>query len=901
MNDQAQQQLKQLEGLPLIPVKAVRGDKRPIGEGWEQNPKSHSQIASMNGQIRMVGLLLNDRFTAVDIDGPIVEKWLEENYGVALVLPNTWMVSSGREGRYAGIYQKPSSDQVQRLAAAGVKVSKNISIKTEVSIPDPEHDASGAADKKQGIEVRFNGQQVVLGQHPSPHDLHYCWLNGDPDDVAPLPDVVIDLLIKHHQFVADEKAERRGSRGEKRKGFVNLPEEKAPNEPDWWGWCNGERLTCLAEKWLDKKDGNGYEPWMHVCSLMKASVEQNEIDSAVAVKAFLAFSRRMPGFVDDNDCLNKFEQMDEGSFEDALGLLIEKGKDGGLVLPPRPKTTQQTTKSPVAQMGIAEVEDNLRRAIDQSSDPASMAVLTAELAHASPFSQSAINQIAKRMQEADDAEADRKSRAAALATTAAIEAEFRALRLEEFFPGKLVQALDGARTGMPYSDFSVVFSFLLAASGSVKLGTKVCANKVTNFVVPMNLYAAEAGESGAKKTPKTQRFIKGPTRAVRAYVQEMSDKRISTYNELPNQAKKGITKPVPLYLHVDTFTGEATCERLAEASRMQLPLLLYREELKAVFESFGLYKNGKSGGSGGDEELILELFDGHEHVTIRVGGDRYFPEAHVSLGGAIQQGVLVELLKSQDLNGKWARVLFYPLEKVLMPLPDDSAVSDEEYGQHMKPCDRYLMETINGLFALGPETYFMQKDASAWFRNYEEKSQSAAAAHSEPSLRALKGKSGGKLPRIAGLLMLLEHVEPVPSLDDPEVVNKGFQGLEYRGVRRKIQVKHLEAAAKLVDLSDRWVSSFHESIASGGRGETVAAVGAMEQRIQEIALKLGDWQSWKKIKEGLTPTQRKTNNAERGKDLLRNLADKGLGEVKIGDRGGLQYRALRGEGGTWGE
>ena len=74
-------------------------------------------------------------------------------------------------------------------------------------------------------------------------------------------------------------------------------------------------------------------------------------------------------------------------------------------------------------------------------------------------------------------------------------------------------------------------------------------------------------------------------------------------------------------------------------------------------------------------------------------------------------------------------------------------------------------------------------------------------------------------------------------------------------------------------------------------------VDALEQRLQEISLKLGDWQSWKKIKEGLTPTQRKANGAERGKQLLQNLVDRGLGELKIGDRGGVLYRAFRGEGG----
>lgn len=897
MNDQAQQQLRQLEGLPLIPVKAVRGDKRPIGEAWEQNPKSHTQIASMNGQVRMVGLLLNDRFTAVDIDGPVVGDWLEENYGVNLAMPSTWVVSSGREGRCAGIFEKPSPEQLQRLAAAGVKATKNISIKTEVSIPDPEHDASGAADKKQGIEVRFNGQQVVLGQHPSTHDLHYRWLNGDPGDVAPLPDVVIDLLIKHHQFVEDEKAERRGSRGvkavekkKKRKGFVNLPEEKAPNEPDWWGLSNGERLTCLAEKWLDKKDGNGYEPWMHICSLMKASIEQNEIDSVVAVEAFLAFSRRMPGFVDDNDCLNKFEAMDEGSFEDALGLLIEKGKDGGLVLPPRPKTTQQTPKSPVAQMGIEEVEDNLRRAIDQSSDAASMAVLIAELAHASPFSQSAIKEIGKRMQEASDTEIDRKARAAALSKTSEIEAEFNALELGEFLPARVAEALKTTAEGMPYPDHALLFTFLLGVASVLPLGMKVCMNRRTKFTPPLNLYLAEVGESGQKKTPKTSRVLKMPTSGVKEMLAHQFNNQIQDW--MGRDKKERGPRPEALFIHLDNFTGEALCRKLQLSADRKKSLLIYREELRAVFDGLGVYKGG--GNSGGEEELILELYDGNEHVQARVGGDRYFPSCQVSLGGCVQQAVLCELLAAKDDgNGKWARVLFYPMPGgVVVRLPDDE---DLEALDRADRADQFLRELINGLSLMNPNVIQCTSEAKQWFADFEEQRQQRVTGTSEVSMRSLLNKSAGKVARLAGLLMLIEGGTSCRNLLDPECAPGQFRA-DY-DPKGKVELKHMRAAAELVELSDRWTMSFHNAVASGGQGETVAAVDALEQRLQEISLKLGDWQSWKKIKEGLTPTQRKANGAERGKQLLQNLVDRGLGELKIGDRGGVLYRAFRGEGG----
>lgn len=901
MKGAAAEYLQEMSGLPLIPVGQ---NKRPLdGKEWNKRPKTAEQVAAMNGNCSMCGLLLDGQFVAVDVDGPAVMPWVLETYGADLsLLPQTWAVTSGREGRLAFIYRQPSDDQLQRLADAGAKV-KNERLDTQQPIPDPEHAPSDANDKTQALEVRFNGQQVVIGQHPSPEGLEYKWLGHcGPESIAAFPDLIVDVLVAH--AAQDPAAQRRKSKQQKSKKekFSSLPDA---TEATWWDLSAGERLDRLANRWLPAQFAADEQKWFHACSLIKAVADEHELDEDAAFQAFLRFSKRAPKFQGADDCLNKWGSTEAGAFEDPLGFLVKVAQDdGGLVLPPKPAAAESASgdqpqkQQKQQQLDIDQVTEYLKASIDEGADAAVMAQLTMELAAASPFSQAAIKEIAKRLQEQDDAEQDRVARKAALANTAEIEAEFKALKLEEFLPERIATALRQAGEGMPYSDFTMLFSYLLAASSSVKLGTKVCANRVTDFVVPMNLYLAEAGESGSKKTPKTIRFLKRPTAAVRSLVQEQSRAMVIAFERLPRKAKVGQKKPVMTYLHVDSFTGEAVCEKLQQSARHAWPMLVYREELKAVFDGLGIYKQGRGqGSSGGDEELILELHDGHEHTTIRVGGDRYFPEAHVSLGGCVQQGVLSKLLASDDHNGKWARVLFYPLEKAVVALPDDSHLEEEENSSG-SAADRVLRETINGLFSLKSKTYFLEKAASVWFRNYEEQKQREAIVRSEPSLRALFGKSAGKVPRIAGLLMMLEHVDQVGDLKDPDVAIQGEEGLEDADMnRRKIQVKHLEAAARLVELSDRWVSSFHDSIAAGGHGETVSAVDALEARLQTIAIKCGDWQSWKTIKENLTPTQRKELNAERGKSLLRGMAEKGLGEIKLGDRGGLLYRAVVGEGG----
>ena len=895
MNEIAKARLPELSGLPLIPVTGATGTKKPLGgNNWHEHPKTPEQIASMNGSVDMVGLLLDGNYAVVDVDGPQIPTWVLETYNINLsLLPDTWTVTSGRPGRLACIYQQPSPEQLERLEAAGTKLS-NVGIKTMLDIPDPEHNASASKDPKQGLDIRFTGQQVVLGRHPSPLGLHYRWVMGGPNEIAPFPDLLVDLLIAHHEMEAAAKAEKRGSRAKKKPAPVGKASEgkfvqglPEVTEPHWWEWTAGDRLTRLAEKWLKKEEGNGYDNWMHICSLMKATIEQNDIDSATAVEAFLTFSRRVPGFVDDDDCLKKFSAMDEGDFVDPLGLLVCKGQDGGLVLPVKPPNAVAAPTQPnTPQLGIEEVEAELRRALDQNAGPDALAVLTAELASLSRFSPATIEKIAKTMAASDQAEEDRKARQQALAATAAIEAEFCALRLDEFLPAELSEQIRVTAEGMPYPEHALLMTFLLSACSVLPLGMKICMNRRTRFTVPLNLYSAEVGESGRKKTPKTIRLLKMPTSDVKALLAEKFEDEVTYWSKLP-KSKRG-PRPKPYFLQMDGFTGEVLCEKLQMAYKRNKALLIYREELRAVFDGLGIYKAAAGKGSGGEEELILELYDGHEHVQARVSGDRYFAESQVSIGGCIQQGVLVQLIGAKDdANGKWARFYFYPMpDGDVVPLPNDS---DDAAVARAERADQKLKEVINGLSLMTPTVLHCTAEAKEWFTQFEAGQQRKVRMESAVSMRSLLNKSAGKVARFAGLLKVLEESRPWGDLRDPDALAQKVLGRF--DVKGEVELRHVEAAARLVELSDRWTMSFHDAAAAGGEGETVAAVGALEDRLQEVAVKLGGWVTWKRIKENLTPNQRREVSAERGKQILKQLAEKGLGSYKQGDRGGAMYQA----------
>lgn len=882
--------LKQMGGLPLIPVGK---NKAPLGgKGWQHQPKTAEEIAALNGQCEMAGLLLTDKYVAVDFDGPAVPEFLLEHYDFHTdQLPQTWTVSSGRPGRFALIYLQPDGQQLARLRAAGVRELKNIAIDTGLDIPDPENTVGGKEDKRQQLEIRFKGQQVVVGVHPSPQNLEYQWLGpASPQEIAPLPDCVVDVILQHH---CSKKPKARGESRESKPFVKGLPEV---TEPRWWEMDHGQRLIQLAERWLPKEQGTGYLNWMHICSLMKACIDQNDVEPAVAEEAFLTFSRRCPGFVSEADVLDKFEAMDQGEFEDPLGLLVLKGQDGELVLPSKPAQQAKAGSSSssgaakpakVQMLNMEELKEEIQQAIEDGYSAADLAVRSTELAAASPFPQTAIKEIVKRKLEEEDAEQDRINRRAALRATAELEQQFSALKLEEFLPEAMAKAIRVTAEGMPYPDHTLLFTFLLGAASVLPMGMKVCMNRRSKFNPPLNLYVAEVGPSGAKKTPKTQRLLKMPTAGVKEWLAQRHQQAMALWESTPKKVRG--PRPEKLFIQLDNFTGEALCRKVAVNNEKGRAVLIYREELRAVFDGLGIYKAGRGkGSSGGEEELILELYDGHEHIQVRVSGDREFPACQVSLGGCIQQSVLSELLEAKnDGNGKWARVLFYPLPTMVVPLPDDS---DEDAIRRAEKADLQLRQWMNGLYVMQPKTLQCTDEAKRWFAEFELGQQRQLERESAVSARALLNKSAGKVARLAGLFKVLEGAQQVVDLADPEIAADVSDGLF--DVEGLVELRHVQAAARLVELSDRWILSFRNAVDAGGMGETVAEVDALESRLQEIALKLGDWQSWKRIKENLTPSQRKQFNAEQGKGLLQGMAEAGLGEVKQGERGGLLYRAF---------
>ena len=176
---------EELLGLPkhwgFVAVK----NKRPYQNDWQNNPLTRSQLFKEISTKRSTGIGVccgtpSGGLLFLDHDGPSAAKILGE-WGFSLSsLPPSWMVTSGRVGRFQIIYQVPEkywSKIKTRKFQTGVK------------------DEDGAVEQ---IELRWDGtQSIVSGKHPITDG--YRWMDGrSPRDlsIAQAPLAIIKKMME---------------------------------------------------------------------------------------------------------------------------------------------------------------------------------------------------------------------------------------------------------------------------------------------------------------------------------------------------------------------------------------------------------------------------------------------------------------------------------------------------------------------------------------------------------------------------------------------------------------------------------------------------------------------------------------------------------------------------------
>jgi len=149
---------------------AVDGSKRPYQKDWQNKPLSRLELFKeiSGGKAKAIGVVSGPKSGVMflDHDGASCSQWLTENKLSIGSLPQSWMVTSGRVGRFQLIYNVPE----QYWSKIKTKKYKT-----------GEKDKDGNLEQ---VELRWEAcQSVVAGQHPM-EGCGYRWMEGrSPSDL----------------------------------------------------------------------------------------------------------------------------------------------------------------------------------------------------------------------------------------------------------------------------------------------------------------------------------------------------------------------------------------------------------------------------------------------------------------------------------------------------------------------------------------------------------------------------------------------------------------------------------------------------------------------------------------------------------------------------------------------
>jgi hypothetical protein len=531
-------------------------------------------------------------------------------------------------------------------------------------------------------------------------------------------------------------------------------------------------------------------------------------------------------------------------------------------------SSHQSPPPPPAVLTLAQVRQQLQQAVTNGASRQELEALRLELADASDLNPASLRDLLASIQREYDAAFAIAAESANLRAAVDRQEVGAFITSDLFLPPSLVNALRIRTQSLPVDDVAAVTMLLVAASGVVKLGTQVLVSESADYRVPLNLYAALVARSGAKKSPVSRLLVKELTRDLRLELARDHTRALAAWHEENHGTKPSdrTEPPKPVYLSVSDFTAEALSEQLQVQEARGMGLLIHRDEIAGMFGSLNAYRKGR----GGDEELLLEAYDGSGVTSLRVavnGGGRFYDRCHLSIWGTIQPAVLKSLVAGGDASGLWARFLFIPLPDRVVPLPESESYAEQQAAQA-------AAEALAGVCGHIYRQPRLQLPLSAAARRafvaYETRCQRDVQSTVIAAQGALFGKAAGKALRIAGLLHLVH-----------QAAEDGEHGKE-------ITEDMLVRATTLTDHINTWTLSLHASVAEG------AETNDLMRLIHRIAEAAGSHIRWSDVARRLSKQQRRDIDSAAAAAAMDALVELGVGEVELGSRGGIAYRATKG-------
>jgi hypothetical protein len=518
---------------------------------------------------------------------------------------------------------------------------------------------------------------------------------------------------------------------------------------------------------------------------------------------------------------------------------------------------------------VGAVRASLAAALERGASRADLEELIARLSTDQEQPASTIRAILRALEQenrAADAIATGRSRLEIAADRQEIGGQL--ITLAGLFPASLAEAIQTRMQFLPSDDISSALMFLAGAAGVMKLGSEVVAKASAGFRVPLNLYVALVGRSGAKKGPGQRLLLDDQIDPIARELAQQHARNMAAWREENRGCKPSDRTEPPLELRIraSKWTGESLDATLANLETAGLGLLLSREELAGMFGGLNAYRAGR----GDDSEQLLEAYDGRGTVALRVtadGGGRFYSQCQVSICGAIQPTVLRRLVGASegDASGLWARFLFAPLPERVVPIPPEET---QQQIQASEAAAAMLVHVIGQVYRLPRQSLHLSAEARRDFLAYEARCQGDALRAELPAQQACWGKAAGKVLRVAGLLHLLHAVCP-----------DGHHSEE-------IQPWAIQEACNLIDHLTGWTLGLHA--AAVDQDDPTELMRTLH-RLAGLEGAVG----WRELRSRLGKRQRETIDSAAAREAAAALAGLGYGELVPGSRGGWSYRATK--------
>jgi hypothetical protein len=655
----------------FVPIR--RNSKAPIGKEWQKSGRTWDEMPRLGDQYKgqevgAIGCLCGEPSEGalfVDCDGEsaksLLWQWATQ---AGETVPETWIVTSGREGRGQLVFQ------VAQEYWADIETRKYKS------------------DSGEFLELRWTGcQSIVYGKHPSGSE--YRWMATD-GAIADAPLWLIEKMLK--EVAPEPKAASNGS-----KGFSGDKGQHQPKGANvrWADFDRNFKLPTLdavpLEICLTRSDRDLIESGAGNGSRNDAgfALAVNLIATAAYLEVFGQRYQGTPEELFDRFC-HACPSGDGWSQKEWAGIWKSAQKtQGGTSL--TPEAIEGCIKTWAWKNGdrtLGQTKESRTMASTSTKNETVASTVEVDAVHSTPTgagATSTVETVAQILEEGlkdwQEMEALTKLQAESGMSKDVFWAMVATNRLENSFreqiqanvcdrpdfdwrnlPKGLEKFFAQLKSDSRKRSIDPMATFWAALPAVMSVLPKNAVLNMDGSRFPAILWSALLMESGHGKS-RAEGLIYDPIRAMQCKELKEFKDRVKQYEkDKADAAKNGDDEPAELEEQRKLIFNITTIAALLESLRKQKEYgsVWVRDEVAGIFKSLGQFSKGDNE----DREIFLALWDGATAFVDRKGNafSEVVEDPRLSLFGGLQPGKFRQIFKDEnDADGLAARILFaYP-------------------------------------------------------------------------------------------------------------------------------------------------------------------------------------------------------------------------------------------------